>query len=116
MVLRVLPYGLTIGVGADRRGRQYLEGLDPDEEIHLGNQVLRDDHDPGLHLTTGLAGIGWRRLQVGRLTRGARSRISRFELSFTIVDAISCFTSLRLVSSSQVLRRIALSVGTYQQL
>ena len=39
---------LTIGVAADRKGRQYLEGLDPDEEIHLGNQVLPDDQDPVL--------------------------------------------------------------------
>jgi carboxyl-terminal processing protease len=39
---------LTIGVDADRTGRQYFEGLDPDEEIHLGNQVLRDDKDPVL--------------------------------------------------------------------
>jgi hypothetical protein len=39
---------LTIGVAADRTGRQYLEGLDPDEEIHLGNQVPPDDQDPVL--------------------------------------------------------------------
>jgi C-terminal processing protease CtpA/Prc len=38
---------LTIGVDADRAGRQYMEGFDPDEEIH-GDQVLPDDQDPVL--------------------------------------------------------------------
>jgi carboxyl-terminal processing protease len=39
---------LTIGVDADRTGRQYLEGFDPDEEIHLGDRILPDDQDPVL--------------------------------------------------------------------
>ena len=39
---------LTIGVDADRTGRQYLEGFDPDEEIHSGDQILPDDQDPVL--------------------------------------------------------------------
>jgi carboxyl-terminal processing protease len=39
---------LTIGVDADRTGKQYPEGLGPDEEIDLGNQVPPDDHDPVL--------------------------------------------------------------------
>jgi hypothetical protein len=39
---------LTIGVDADRTGRQYLEGFDPDEEIRLGDRILPDDQDPVL--------------------------------------------------------------------
>jgi carboxyl-terminal processing protease len=39
---------LTIGVDADRTGKQYMEGFDPDEEIHLGDQILPDDRDPVL--------------------------------------------------------------------
>ncbi len=39
---------LIIGVDADRTGRQYLEGFDPDEVIRLGNSILPDDQDPVL--------------------------------------------------------------------
>jgi carboxyl-terminal processing protease len=39
---------LTIGVDADRTGRQYLEGFDPDEVIRLGDKILADDQDPVL--------------------------------------------------------------------
>ena len=38
----------TIGVDADRTGKQYTEGLDPDEVIRLGDKVLPDDQDPVL--------------------------------------------------------------------
>ena len=37
---------LTIGVDADRTGKQYLEGLGPDEQVLLGGKVLPDDKDP----------------------------------------------------------------------
>jgi carboxyl-terminal processing protease len=39
---------LTIGVQADRTGKQYLEGLAPDESIQSGDKVLPDDQDPVL--------------------------------------------------------------------
>lgn len=39
---------LTIGVDADRTGKQYLAGLDPDEVIRLGEKILPDDQDPVL--------------------------------------------------------------------
>jgi carboxyl-terminal processing protease len=39
---------LTIGVDADRTGKQYMEGFDPDEVIHLGDKILPDDQDPVL--------------------------------------------------------------------
>ena len=39
---------LTIGVDADRTGKQYMEGLDPDEVIRLGDKILPDDQDPVL--------------------------------------------------------------------
>jgi len=37
---------LTIGVDADRTGKQYFAGFDPDEVIRLGDKVLPDDQDP----------------------------------------------------------------------
>jgi carboxyl-terminal processing protease len=37
---------LTIGVDADRTGKQYIEGFDPDEVIRLGDTILPDDQDP----------------------------------------------------------------------
>ena len=37
---------LMIGVGADRTGKKYLAGLDPDEEINPANQISPDDRDP----------------------------------------------------------------------
>ena len=36
---------LTIGVDADRTGKQYMEGFDPDEVIRLGDKILPDDQD-----------------------------------------------------------------------
>jgi carboxyl-terminal processing protease len=39
---------LTIGVDADRTGKQYMDGFDPDEAIRLGDKVLPDDQDPVL--------------------------------------------------------------------
>jgi carboxyl-terminal processing protease len=39
---------LTIGVDADRTGKQYMEGLDPDEVIRPGDKILPDDQDPVL--------------------------------------------------------------------
>jgi hypothetical protein len=36
---------LTIGVQADRTGKQYPDGLEPDEAIPLGNKSLSDDQD-----------------------------------------------------------------------
>jgi C-terminal processing protease CtpA/Prc len=39
---------LTIGVDADRTGKQYMEGFDPDDVIRLGDKVLPDDQDPVL--------------------------------------------------------------------
>jgi C-terminal processing protease CtpA/Prc len=39
---------LTIGVDADRTGKQYMEGLDPDEVIRPGDRILPDDQDPVL--------------------------------------------------------------------
>jgi hypothetical protein len=37
---------LTIGVDADRTGKQYMEGFDPDEVVRLGDKILPDDQDP----------------------------------------------------------------------
>ena len=39
---------LTIGVDADRTGKQYMQGFDPDEVIQFGDQILPDDRDPVL--------------------------------------------------------------------
>lgn len=39
---------LTIGVQADRSGKQYLNGLGPDEVIQYGDEILPDDKDPVL--------------------------------------------------------------------
>jgi hypothetical protein len=39
---------LTIGVQADRSGKQYLEGLAPDEVIPLGDKIVPDPQDPVL--------------------------------------------------------------------
>jgi len=39
---------LTIGVQADRTGRQYPDGLWPDELIRLGDKILPADQDPVL--------------------------------------------------------------------
>jgi carboxyl-terminal processing protease len=39
---------LTVGVDADRTGKQYLEGFDPDEVIRSGDKILPDDQDPVL--------------------------------------------------------------------
>lgn len=39
---------LTVGVDADRTGKQYMEGFDPDEVIHLGDKILPDAQDPVL--------------------------------------------------------------------
>jgi carboxyl-terminal processing protease len=39
---------LTIGVDADRMGKRYTAGLDPDEEIHPAKQMSADDQDPVL--------------------------------------------------------------------
>ena len=39
---------LTIGVQADRTGKQYLDGLGPDELIHPGDKPLSNDEDPVL--------------------------------------------------------------------
>ncbi len=39
---------LTIGVGADRSGKQYLDGFAPDEVIHYGDKIVPDDKDPVL--------------------------------------------------------------------
>jgi len=39
---------LTIGVDADRTGKQYLEGFDPDEAIQPAGNILPDDQDPVL--------------------------------------------------------------------
>jgi hypothetical protein len=39
---------LTVGVDADRNGKKYLNGLDPDEEIVAGNRILPDARDPVL--------------------------------------------------------------------
>ena len=36
---------ITVGVQADRTGRQYTDGLAPDEEILVGDKVLPDDQD-----------------------------------------------------------------------
>lgn len=45
---------ITIGVLADRTGKQYIAGLAPDEEISVGDKVLPDDQDRVLQ-----AGIAW---------------------------------------------------------
>jgi len=37
---------LTIGVDADRTGKQYLNGLDPDEVVKGPNQAVSPEHDP----------------------------------------------------------------------
>jgi C-terminal processing protease CtpA/Prc len=37
---------LTIGVGADRTGKQYLNGLDPDEVVKGPNQPVSPESDP----------------------------------------------------------------------
>jgi len=37
---------LTIGVQADRTGKQYPDGLAPDEAIPIGNETLPPDRDP----------------------------------------------------------------------
>jgi hypothetical protein len=37
---------LTIGVDADRTGKQYLEGLGPDDQVQPGGKMLPDDQDP----------------------------------------------------------------------
>lgn len=37
---------LTTGVQADRTGKQYLNGFEPDEEVRLGSKILPDDQDP----------------------------------------------------------------------
>jgi carboxyl-terminal processing protease len=39
---------LTIGVQADRTGKQYPDGLGPDELIQIPNAILPDDQDPAL--------------------------------------------------------------------
>jgi carboxyl-terminal processing protease len=39
---------LTIGVDADRTGKQYVDGFDPDETIRGSEQILPDDQDPVL--------------------------------------------------------------------
>ena len=39
---------LTIGVDADRTGKQYMEGFDPDEGIRPSDKILPDDQDPVL--------------------------------------------------------------------
>jgi hypothetical protein len=39
---------LTIGVDADRTGKQYMEGLEPDEVSRLGDAILPDEQDPVL--------------------------------------------------------------------
>jgi len=52
---------LTIGVDADRTGKKYLDGLGPDEEIVLGNQILADDRDPVL-----LGALRWLNAAAGR--------------------------------------------------
>ena len=39
---------LTIGVQADRSGKQYLNGLAPDEIIPLGDRIMPDPQDPVL--------------------------------------------------------------------
>lgn len=39
---------LTIGVDADRTGKQYMQGFDPDEVIHVGDKIPPDDQDPVL--------------------------------------------------------------------
>ncbi len=45
---------ITVGVQADRTGRQYIDGLAPDEEISVGDKVLPDDQDRVLQ-----AAIAW---------------------------------------------------------
>jgi C-terminal processing protease CtpA/Prc len=37
---------LTIGVAADRTGKQYLKGIDPDEVVRETGQAVSGDHDP----------------------------------------------------------------------
>uniref|UniRef100_Q025F5 Peptidase S41 n=1 Tax=Solibacter usitatus (strain Ellin6076) TaxID=234267 RepID=Q025F5_SOLUE len=39
---------LTIGVDADRTGKQYMEGFDPDEVVGAGDKILSDGQDPVL--------------------------------------------------------------------
>ena len=39
---------LTIGVDADRRGKQYIDGFEPDEAIRGGDKVAPDGRDPVL--------------------------------------------------------------------
>jgi carboxyl-terminal processing protease len=39
---------LTIGVDADRTGKQYMNGIDPDEAISSSNAILPDAEDPVL--------------------------------------------------------------------
>jgi hypothetical protein len=39
---------LTIGVDADRTGKQYIDGFDPDEAIHGADKVVPDNQDPVL--------------------------------------------------------------------
>jgi C-terminal processing protease CtpA/Prc len=39
---------LTIGVDADRTGRQYIDGFDPDEAFHGAAKIVSDDQDPVL--------------------------------------------------------------------
>jgi C-terminal processing protease CtpA/Prc len=39
---------LTIGVDADREGKQYMDGLDPDEAIPGAGEVVPDGRDPVL--------------------------------------------------------------------
>jgi carboxyl-terminal processing protease len=45
---------ITIGVQADRTGRQYTDGLAPDEEIPVGDKVPPEDQDRVLQ-----AGLAW---------------------------------------------------------
>jgi carboxyl-terminal processing protease len=39
---------LTIGINADRTGKQYMDGFDPDEVIPGVGKIVPDVHDPVL--------------------------------------------------------------------
>ncbi len=45
---------LTIGVNADRTGKQYPDGFGPDEEVASSGKILPDEQDPVLQ-----AALGW---------------------------------------------------------
>jgi carboxyl-terminal processing protease len=53
---------LTVGIDADRTGRKYIDGFDPDQAIRGRDKILPDDRDPVIQ-----AALRW----LGAVPRGA---------------------------------------------